>query len=167
METLDRFIAACVTGEPRKAVSFPGFCALYGNWPDAFRRIVELGTVHRKLRRGFSDTWRRAPTYMFRGVRRGRRLVLSRAARPIAVIRRDHQQCCIATGRRRPDRYILGAAATHIAKKFALYSWNNVNPITLKRIASLARIASFYALWRPWRSFAPRCKINQWKFKRG
>jgi hypothetical protein len=166
METLDRFIAACVTGEPRKAVSFPGFCALYGNWPDPFRRIVELGTVHPEAQAGFLDTWRRAPTYMFREYVgdddlyfRGLRVLLPSYDGPPTMLYRGQV-----------DGDPIGTSwsrSYHIAKKFALYSWNNVNPITLKTDSKprensvvLRTLASVEIICAP-------CKINQWKFKEG
>jgi hypothetical protein len=146
-EIIDRLVEACVTGEPCKtsrsgprlvpALSCSGLGALSMIWPEALRRVVELGTAHPAARARFLDTWSRAPLpsiiqprvknddLFFAGLR---------------VLLPPYEGDGMNLFRGQKGGAPVGLSWTRsydIAVKFALYSWSNVNP----RKLPLARIA--------------------------
>jgi hypothetical protein len=146
-EIIDRLIEACVTGEPCKtsrsgprlapALSCPGLGALRDIWPEAMRKVVELGTAHPAARTRFLDTWVRIPIPSIIQSRvKNDNLFVS----ALRVLLPPYEGPGMNLFRGQKGSAPIGlswTASYAIAMKFALYGYSNVDPRNLP----LARVA--------------------------
>lgn len=134
---LDRFAETIATGKASsRRLSPAGLGRIYGHWPEAMRRVVEISTAHPEAQRHFLATWTRV------GWQDVRQWVgdddLFYAALRMLLPSYDGPDRQLFGGQLASEPVGLSWTRSHnIAVKFALYGIENVDPNNLIK----ARIA--------------------------
>jgi hypothetical protein len=147
---LDRLVEAVLTGEhcgtsdvgPRRVAALSlgglGLLSRHDLWSEAMRRISKLEASHPRAQERFLDVWTRVPQGIYR-TRVNDDDIFFAALR---VLLPPYAGGGVQLYRGQLAGEPVGPSWTrsyHIAKKFALYGWDNVDPNRLDRAKIAAR----------------------------